>query len=452
MLGRWLRLWFGFSDAVDRGTYFQHGVALTLLKYAVDALLIWSFAGLVWTPLDYLNPVWSVRHELLQGAPAWLMPLLVGIALPFLWIGVGMTMRRAVDAGATPWIALLFFIPLVNFVLMGALSVVPSKLRTTRASPDTASPLDDRLTSAMLGVAAATGITLLSVGVGIYMRRSYSAGLFLGVPFTVGYISSYIYNYRSSRPSGQSVLIALASVTIAAGAITVFALEGFACVAMALPLAWVIAWPGAVLGRIVATRGLQASTGAGMAMIAPLLVSFEPRAAPSTREVITVVEIAAPPDVVWRHVVSFPELKPPQELLFRAGIAAPLRARIDGTGVGAVRYCDFTTGSFVEPITAWQENRLLAFDITSQAPPMDEWSPYPGIKPPHRDGYFRATRGEFRLDGLPGGHTRLEGRTAYVIDMFPQAYWAIPARVLVTTIHGRVLDHIKQLAEEEVLP
>jgi hypothetical protein len=126
-----------------------------------------------------------------------------------------------------------------------------------------------------------------------------------------------------------------------------------------------------------------------------------------------------------------------------------VRARIEGTGVGAIRYGDFTTGSFVEPITAWDENRLLAFDITAQAPPMTELSPYPDVHPPHLDGYFRAMHGEFRLTPLPGGWTRLEGRTGYVVDMFPQVYWTVPARAIVTAIHARVLHHIQTLAEEE---
>jgi hypothetical protein len=272
------------------------------------------------------------------------------------------------------------------------------------------------------------------------------------VPFTIGYISSYIYNYRYTRPAGQSIMIALASVTIAAGALVVFALEGTVCTLMALPIALAIAFPGAVLGRIVARRGLHGVSGAGVALIVPLFVGVEPRATPPTHEVVTVIEIAAPPDVVWRHVVSFPELPPPTEVLFRAGVAAPMRARIEGHGVGAVRYCDFTTGSFVEPITAWEENRLLSFDIVAQAPPMTEWSPYRDVNPPHLDGYFRATHGEFRLTPLPGGGggTRLEGRTTYVVDMFPQRYWTLPAGRIVAAIHERVLRHIAALAEEEV--
>jgi len=244
-------------------------------------------------------------------------------------------------------------------------------------------------------------------------------------------------------------MIALASVTMAAGALVLFALEGSVCTLLALPIALAIAFPGAVLGRIIARRGVHASTGAGMALVVPLFIGIEPRTPAPTHEVITVVEIAAPPDVVWQHVVTFPELPPPTELLFRAGVAAPLRARIEGTAVGAIRYCDFTTGSFVEPITAWQENQLLAFDITAQAPPMTELSPYGEIHPPHLDGYFRAMHGEFRLTPLPGGGTRLEGRTAYVVEMFPQVYWTVLARAIVTAIHTRVLHHIQTLAEEE---
>ncbi len=90
--------------------------------------------------------------------------------------------------------------------------------------------------------------------------------------------------------------------------------------------------------------------------------------------------------------------------------------------------------------------------LTAQAPPMREWSPYRGVNPPHLAGYFRATQGEFRLSPLSGNRTRLEGRTRYVVDMFPQSYWTLPADRLVTAIHRRVLRHIKAVAEEEDHP
>jgi hypothetical protein len=146
--------------------------------------------------------------------------------------------------------------------------------------------------------------------------------------------------------------------------------------------------------------------------------------------------------------VSFSELSAPPAWLFRLGIGYPRRARIEGTGVGAVRYCEFSTGAFVEPITRWDEPSRLSFDVIAQPPPMTEWSPYRRVHAPHLDGYFRSRRGEFRLVKLPDGRTRLEGSTWYELEMAPQLYWKTLADVVVSRIHLRVLAHVKALSEQ----
>jgi len=449
-LRRWLRLWFTLQDPVDRRTYLLHGAGLMACKYVVDVALVAAFAHRLWTPLDYLNPVWSLRERLLRGAPAWLAPALVVWALPFLWIGVGMTLRRAVDARRSPWWSLLFFVPVVNYAAMLWLALQPSRAGVV-ASRLAAPAVDSRLRAGLVGVAAAIAITIPTVLIGVYLRRMYSAGLFLGVPFTIGYISAYVFNARQAQSAGRTIEVALVAVALAGGAMLVFALEGVVCIALALPLAAVLAVPGAILGRAVALRGAGPPLLAA-ALLAPVVVLVSPRQPAPPHEVVTVIEVDAPPAVVWRHVVSFPSLAPAREWPFRAGVAAPMAARIVGRGVGATRYCDFTTGSFVEPVTVWDEGRRLGFDITAQPPPMREWSPYRDVNPPHLDGYFRATHGEFRLSPLPGGRTRLEGRTRYVVSLFPQAYWTLPAGRLVAAIHERVLQHIKAIAEEEDHP
>ncbi len=83
-------------------------------------------------------------------------------------------------------------------------------------------------------------------------------------------------------------------------------------------------------------------------------------AKPTVFEVHSAVEIAASPERVWKHVVSFSDLPEPEEWYFRAGVAYPQRARIEGSGAGAVRYCEFSTGPFVEPIQVWDEPRPAA--------------------------------------------------------------------------------------------
>jgi len=100
----------------------------------------------------------------------------------------------------------------------------------------------------------------------------------------------------------------------------------------------------------------------------------------ATYVVTTSIDIPAPPESVWRNVISFPDLQPPTELPFRLDIAYPVRAKIVGRGVGAVRYCEFSTSNFVEPVTVWQSNHKLAFSVLKSAEPMREWSPYVHIK------------------------------------------------------------------------
>jgi hypothetical protein len=159
------------------------------------------------------------------------------------------------------------------------------------------------------------------------------------------------------------------------------------------------------------------------------------------------VEIDAPPEKVWDHVVSFSELPPPHELLFRAGIAYPIRARIYGTGVGAERHCEFSTGPFVEPIEVWDAPRLLKFSVMQNPAPMQEWTPYRDVHPAHLDGFLASQAGQFHLVPLDGGRTRLEGTTWYYHHMWPATYWSWWSDYIIHKIHLRVLRHVKQLAE-----
>lgn len=440
-----LSLWFGLSQRIDRRTYALTGVGLMLLKYLVDATVVWSYTGRWWSPLDYLSPLWTVRAGALSGVPPAVMLGLALWTLPFLWIGVSMSLRRLVDAGRSGWLTVLFFIPYLKFVLMGALCVLPTvpAAQWRERIPDAVAA--DRRRSALLGIGAALAVTIPTILLGVYFKRNYSFGLFLGTPFTAGWVSAQVYNAGHPRGTGETIRLALLAVLLAGLLLLAFAAEGAFCLVLAFPLAALVAIPGALLGRAVALRGHEMT---GMAaLLAPLLVLSEPRLPPPSYEVVSTVEIAAPPDRVWERVVSFPEIPAPMEWLFRIGVAAPERARIVGTGVGATRYCDFTTGSFVEPITVWEPGRRLAFDIVRQAPPMHEWSPYRDVNPPHLDGYFRATHGEFELTPLAGGRTRLVGRTRYAVEMYPQGYWAVLAGRIVSAIHLRVLRHIQRGVE-----
>jgi len=443
-----LRFWFGLSEPVPRGRYFRHGAALMAFKYAIDSLLVWGVTGHAWRPFDYINPVWSVRAAAIGQMPTWLNLVFAVWTLPFLWIGVALTLRRLVDAGRTPWLSLLFFVPYINYALMLLLSVLPTAAHAPAVRQAEFRRQGQLLREALVGIAAGLAVSVPTVLISVFIVKSYSTPLFLGTPFSLGAITAYFVNRNGQRSLGDTLRAVTAGLLFLTGVMFLFAIEGVVCLLMALPLAIVVAGLGAILGRAIARLDPDAAAPASlMVLILPAITVVDARVAPRPpHEVVTTIDIAAPPARVWANVVRFPDLAPPTEWLFRAGVAYPERARIEGTGPGAIRYCEFSTGAFVEPITEWRAPERLAFDITSQPATMIELSPY-RLQPAHLRGYFRATHGQFDLLPLPGGGTRLVGTTRYDIQMYPQAYWSALADAIVGRIHARVLRHIKALAE-----
>jgi hypothetical protein len=382
-----------------------------------------------------------------------LQAVMLGWTLPFMWIGLVMTIRRTHDAGMSAWMGLLYFVPFANYGWMLLLCVLPTarERRVADAAPAAARGLS---WSTRRALGAAT-IGLITTGalfaLTIYVLGSYGSTLFLGAPVLLGAISSFVYNYNATRPWLESLAVGLLAVLIAYGAVLLFAAEGGICLLMAAPIVFPMTLVGAALGRMLVQLG---ESNLNALWIVPLCsggwAALEAQlAAPARFEAVSSIDVDAPPEIVWRHVVSFSELPEPDWALFKLGLAYPIRARIDGRGVGAVRRCEFSTGPFVEPITVWDEPRRLAFDVVEQPPAMHEWSPYAHVHPPHLDGYFASQRGEFRLIALESGHTRLEGSTWYVLRFGPATYWRVWSDFFLHRIHGRVLEHVKHLAEDD---
>jgi hypothetical protein len=330
------------------------------------------------------------------------------------------------------------------------LALLPSRPRTPRKQ----APAGTRsLKAALLGVGVGIGIGAISLGLHVLILHRYSAAVFLGTPFTMGAAAGWFYNRGWLKTRAATAAVGGLAILVAALALLTLAVEGLFCIGLALPLVLPIGMLGAIAGRAMRGEHLSTRAAFAIAFAVPASAGLESSVAQAPlREVVTSVEIDAPPEKVWPQVIGFPDLAPPDEWFFRSGIAYPVRASIAGTGVGAVRKCEFSTGTFVEPITAWDPPRRLGFDVSSDPPSMREWSPYGDLHPPHLVGTMHSRRGEFRLIELPAGRTRLEGTTWYQLEMGPQAYWSIWSDFLVHRIHQRVLRHIRSEAEADRRP
>jgi uncharacterized membrane protein YhaH (DUF805 family) len=439
------RLAFGFSEPVSRRTYLTAGLTLAGFKYLVEGVVLHLAIGRVWTPFDYLVPSIQ-RHADLQ--PESLRIALAIWTLPFIWIGVSMTVRRALDAGLPALMGLLFFVPLVNYLVLLAVAAQPTRPPYSTESADRIARGRSALRSAFLAVVAAVVIMAAATAFSTWVLRSYATILFVGTPFVMGFVSAWVFNGDAPRSNRATLGLACISVLASGGVLLTLAMEGAFCIAMAMPIAIVLAMLGAAMAKGMCPRRAPWAAPPIVVLLGlPLLMGAIPNEVSPLREQASSIEVDAPPEVVWRNVVGFDEIPPPTEWAFRHGIAYPIRATIAGHGPGAIRRCEFSTGAFVEPITVWDEPRRLAFDVADEPPGMRELSPYETVHAPHVSGYLKSRRGEFRLMALPGGRTRLAGSTYYTLDVFPSWYWSRYADAIIERIHMRVLRHVKRLSE-----
>jgi hypothetical protein len=445
------------SGPLGRLPFVAFGTVLFAIKIALDAFVARAFDQ-PYSVLYYVSPLDAPLLSPGGRMPYWLA--MWAVALPFMAVGVWLTLRRLRDAELPLWLVILFFVPFANLLFFLAAAVVPSRVSALPKGPygDAAARYAPRSVGGAMAMAGSAGavVALGMVGISVGIVREYGAALFLGAPTISAFTATLLFGRIHGPSAGFSFVTAMIAQAISFVVMLAFAIEGAVCLMMAAPLASMAATVGWGIGLIVIRFAAEAARPAAptaMAILPVWLVAGVLSPMPPERErvVESTIMIDATPEVVWNRVLAFEELPPPTELLFRAGVAYPTGATIEGSGRGAVRRCRFSTGEFVEPITAWQPGRELAFDVQQQPDPMREMTPWSGPRPPHLDGFFATTRGQFLLEPAPGGRTRLTGRTWYTIDIFPRPYWAAWADSFVHTIHLRVMRQIERLAERDRL-
>ncbi len=458
----------GFSDlwrwqgTIGRGPYAAIGLIGFALKHNLDRLLATLVFHRPWSMFNYWIPLdRGIRITELARRDAEFLAAMVLLALPFIWVGVVLTARRLRAAGLPVPLVILFFLPVFNVVFFAILCLIPSKdqAQLTASSPEARSGWLARILPESAPGSAAVAIILTGV-VGFaftllstQVLNRYGWGLFVALPFCLGMAAVFLYGYQQPRGFWGCMGVACLAVLLLGLVLLSLAIEGAICLAMAAPLTCLLAMLGGSIGYFFQREHWARRQSPAMLSVvllfAPGFLFAEHVSAPQPPvfAVRTSIVIAAPPEAVWSKVIEFARIPEPTEWVFRAGIAYPVQAEILGRGPGAERHCVFSTGAFVEPIEVWDEPRLLKFSVTSNPAPMQEWTPYARITPPHLRGFLVSQGGQFLLTPLRGGRTRLEGTTWYRHTMWPAGYWRLWSDFLIHRIHLRVLRHIARLAE-----
>jgi uncharacterized membrane protein YhaH (DUF805 family) len=129
------------DGTISRTNYVLWGVSLFGIKYGIDSFVAGVIFHRAWSFFSYLFPGQSMDLLALSNADRVFFATIMVIALPFVWAGVVLTMRRLRAVGMPVFLVYLFFVPFVNILLFVLLSVMPTiaktKVSVTEPAPAT---------------------------------------------------------------------------------------------------------------------------------------------------------------------------------------------------------------------------------------------------------------------------------------------------------------------------
>ena len=167
-----------------------------LVKYLIEFITIYATTGNSYAIEVFLSPILKHRSEVLDSTTQFLPWILFVWTIPFLWISVSMSVRRSVASTGSSFLGLLILVPLLNFVTMLLLCILPNRAgRSKIKNLPVATPIpSNRIRSAISGMFISIAGSLVLYALSVTVFKNYGILLFFGMPVLVGVITSYMFS------------------------------------------------------------------------------------------------------------------------------------------------------------------------------------------------------------------------------------------------------------------
>ncbi len=235
--------------------------------------------------------------------------------------------------------------------------------------------------------------------------------LFLS-PFIVGALTTYLSDVEKLERLNYRIFAPWIPVILFMFLTLLFAIEGWACWLMILPLFLIASSIGGLLGAYLKRKQNENKLSISLLVLMPLLLGPMENlleTIPATFEAYTFIDIEAPADKIWDQVTRVEAIAEEEDtgwLNKMLGFPRPVKAELDFEGVGAYREAVFTNGLvFHETVTEYEDNRKMVFDIKAHpheipSTTLDEHVLIGG-------NYFDVLSGTYELEDLGNGKNRL---------------------------------------------
>lgn len=233
-----------------------------------------------------------------------------------------------------------------------------------------------------------------------------------------------------------------------------FAIEGWPCLVMILPIFLIAASIGGLVGGYFKLRKRDNKLYVSILTLLPLFVSPIENyigANSTPYKAYTYIDINAPADKIWRNVTRVREIKEEQDrgwLTHLLNFPRPVKAELNFEGVGAYRQAIFTNGLvFHETVTEYIDKKKMSFTIKAlphEIPltTMDEHLVVGGK-------YFDVLNGTYELEKLNEKTYRLHLFSNFKLTTTFNFYASWWANNIMKDIQNNILQVEKQRAESE---
>ncbi len=281
-----------------------------------------------------------------------------------------------------------------------------------------------------------------------------SIGFLFLLPFGIGVLTVALSNKMRRLSWPWAIFAPWIACALLGVTVIIFALEAWICVAMGLPIFFVMSSLGVALMRwwYERKRDRDNSRLLGIVLLTPLL--FSPletlwQQPTVVREVKTDILVNAPAAVIWRHFVTVPTITAEEEHFawFRAaGLPHPVRATLVNPGIDGVRYASYDNGmKVIEPVQVWELYDRYRFGVlldpeSGQHTPL--WSDVAGE-------HLHVQWVEYRIEPLSENQVRLHLTSRYVLETPVNPYAAAWVDFLLADFQHYILDIVTARAERQ---
>ena len=283
-----------------------------------------------------------------------------------------------------------------------------------------------------------------------------SACFLLLVPVAIGVLTVY-FAPPARRASGiYAIFMPWLSMFIAGVLAGILAFEYAICIAMALPIMFLMASAGGLVTWFIVSRAGRPNTQVlGAILLAPFLFApFESRfpVSDSYHTVHTQIEINASEATVWQNIIRVSEIRPSERhfsLLFDVfGAPRPVEARLGSDGFGAMRQGIFQGElMFNERITSWEPNHRLDFAIDAQNSSVP--NPRVSLAPWNEIGgrIFSVPQASYELEPLSNGKVMLHLSSSHRLTSRFNDYGGLWTSWGMAEFQNQILQVIKERCE-----